>query len=110
MKNGAFVVELGFDGHDSPSGLAPGAAAEGELALGSDRRALVLPSGAFLQASGDALFVLDPDGKSAHRRAVRLGRRTPSQVEILSGMAPGERTLTSDYATYGRIDRIDLTR
>jgi HlyD family secretion protein len=108
VKNGAFVVELGFREGDSPVGFAPGAAAEGELALGSDRRALVLPAGAFLQASGDTLFVLDPDGKSAHRRAVRFGRRTPNQVEILSGLAAGERAVISDYSTYGRIDRIDF--
>jgi HlyD family secretion protein len=110
VQNGSFTVLLSFD-HGSPPGLTPGAAAEGSLALGSDRLALLLPAGAFLQTSGgDTLFVLAPDGRSARRRPVRLGRRNATQVEILSGMAPGERAVTSDYVTYVRIDRIDFVR
>jgi HlyD family secretion protein len=108
VKSGVFTVDLTFDGR-MPTGLSPGATADGKLSLGSDRTGLVLPAGAFLEASGgDYVFVLDADGKSAHRRRVKLGRRNGEQVEVLSGLGAGEHVIISDYATYDRIDRIDL--
>ncbi len=108
VKSGVFTVDLTFDGQ-MPTGLSPGATADGKLSLGGDRAGLVLPAGAFLEASGgDYVFVLDEGGKSAHRRRVKLGRRNGEQVEVLSGLSAGERVITSDYATYDRIDRIDL--
>ena len=77
--------------------------------MGGDSRAVILPVGPFLEASGgDYVFVLDSDGASAHRRRVKLGRRNAEQVEVLSGLHPGDRVITSDYATYDKIDRIDL--
>lgn len=106
VKNGAFTVEVEFT-HGKPADAAPGAAIEGELTLGGDRSALVLPSAA-TQVSGD-LFVFSPDGRTARRRTVRFGRRNPTQVEVLSGLAPGERVIVSDTSTWSQIDRIDLT-
>jgi HlyD family secretion protein len=109
VKGGTFVMDLAFDGH-MPQGLSPGAAAEGKLSLGGDSRGLILPAGAFLEASGgDYVFVLDADGQSAHRRRVKLGRRNTDQVEVLGGLAAGDRVITSDYSSYDKIDRIDLT-
>ncbi len=108
VKNGVFTVDLAFDG-PMPTDLSPGATADGKLSLGSDRPGLVVPAGAFLEASGGAyIFVVDADGKSAHRRRVKLGRRNGEQVEVLGGLVVGERVIISDYSTYDRIDRIDL--
>lgn len=106
VKNGRFTADLAFAGA-MPGDLISGAAAQGKLSLGSDRRGIILPAGAFLEASGgDYVFVVD--GGSAHRRRVKLGRRNVEQVEVLSGLGPGERVITSDYAAYEKIDRIDL--
>jgi len=108
VKGGVFTVDLTFDGK-TPSDLSPGATADGKLSLGSDRQGLILPAGAFLEASGgDFVFVLDGDGKSAHRRRVKLGRRNSEQVEVLSGLSSKDRVIISDYSTYTGIDRIDL--
>jgi HlyD family secretion protein len=108
VKNGAFVVEIDFTGRQ-PVGATPGAAIEGELTLGADKPALVLPSAAIAQGNGD-LFVVSPDGRTARRRTVRFGRRNPAQVEVLGGLAPGERAIVSDTSTWSRIDRVDLTK
>jgi HlyD family secretion protein len=106
VKNGVFTVDLAFTGA-MPDDLTTGAAAEGKLTLGGDSRGVILPAGPFLEASGgDYVFVLD--GGSAHRRRVKLGRRNVMQVEVLSGLKPGDRVITSDYARYDKIDRIDL--
>jgi HlyD family secretion protein len=106
VKGGTFTADFAFQGA-MPTGMTSGAAAQGKLTLGGDRNAVILPAGPFLEASGgDYVFVLD--GGSAHRRRVKLGRRNVEQVEVLSGLVPGDRVITSDYANYATIDRIDL--
>ncbi|HWM62099.1 MAG TPA: HlyD family efflux transporter periplasmic adaptor subunit, partial [Rhizomicrobium sp.] len=103
VKGGIFTADFFFQ-DAMPADLTTGAAAEGKLTLGGDRQAVILPAGPFLEASGgDYVFVVD--GGSAHRRRVKLGRRNVMQVEVLSGLKPGERVITSDYAGYDKIDR-----
>jgi HlyD family secretion protein len=82
---------------------------QGKLELGGDVAAVVLPSGPFLEATGGAwVFVVDADGTTASRRAVKLGRRTPESVEVLGGLKPGDRVVTSDYTGLDRIDRLAI--
>ncbi|MBN9555486.1 MAG: efflux transporter periplasmic adaptor subunit, partial [Alphaproteobacteria bacterium] len=108
VKNGVFKADLGFEGA-MPVGLSPGATADGKLSLGGDSKGLVLSAGAFLEASGgDYVFVLDANGRAAQRRRVKLGRRNLEQVEVLGGLQPGDRVITSDYSAYGQVERIDL--
>jgi HlyD family secretion protein len=110
VQNGIFVAELEFEGA-SPRGLVPGASLLGKLTLGSDDQALILPAGAFLERTGgDWILVLDADGASARRQRIRVGRRNVEQVEVLEGLAAGQRVVTSDYTGFERIDRVDLTR
>jgi HlyD family secretion protein len=109
VKGGVFTVELFFEGK-MPTDLSPGATADGKLSLGGDREGLILPAGAFLEASGgDFVFVIEGDGREARRRRVKLGRRNSEQVEVLSGLKAGDRVIISDYGNYDRIERIDLS-
>jgi HlyD family secretion protein len=108
VKDGGFVVDLAFDGAP-PAGLLRGQTLQGRLSLGEDRPGIVLASGAFLERSGgDWVFVLDAGDTIAHRRRVKLGRRNAEQVEVLSGLAAGERVLVSDYTGLERVDRVIL--
>ena len=108
VKDGKFEIDLAWEGA-TPPGLRRGQAVQGKLELGDDVPAVVLPAGPFLEASGGAwVFVLDNDGSSATRRAVKLGRRTTEAVEVLSGLQPGDRVVTSDYTGLDRIDRLAL--
>jgi HlyD family secretion protein len=108
VKDGVFTVDLAFVG-PTPTGLRPGEAVEGKLALGGDRPALILPAGAFLERSGgDWVMVVDPSGRFAERRRVRIGGRNAEQVEIVSGLKPGDRVITSDYTGFEKIDRVNL--
>jgi HlyD family secretion protein len=109
VRNGQFRIDLDFDGA-SPAALVEGSAAQGRLHLGGDAPAIVLPAGAFLERTGgDWVFVVAADGRSAERRRIKVGRRTSEQLEVLSGLATGERVLTSDYTGLDRVDRIVLT-
>lgn len=110
VHDGKFRIELDFD-TVSPPALIEGADAQGSLQLGGDTQAVVLPAGPYLERTGgDWVFVVAPDGQSAERRHVRVGRRTNEQVEILRGLTAGERVITSDYTGFDRVDRIVLTR
>jgi len=70
------------------------------ITLGAASRAVVAPVGGWLAADNGAFaFVVDADGSHATRRAVRVGRRNPEAVEILSGLNPGDRIVTSNLAS-----------
>jgi len=108
VENGVFMVDLAFV-EAMPNDLLPGQTQQGRIALGSDSRTLVLPAGPFLQhTGGNWAFVVSEDGRSAVRRDIRIGRRNVEQVEILSGLEPGDKVITSDYTSFDRIDRIEL--
>ncbi len=107
VKDRKFEVELAWEG-TAPGGLRRGQAVHGKLELGDDVRAMVLPAGPFLEASGGAwVFVVDHD--VATRRSVKLGRRNVETVEVLEGLQPGDRVVTSDYTGLDRIDRLALS-
>lgn len=110
VTNGTFAVDLDFV-EASPEGLLTGQTVQGKLALGADIMTTVLPAGAFLERTGgDWVFVLAADGHSAERRTVRIGRRNTDQVEILSGLTPGDKVIISDYAGLDRARHIDLKK
>jgi HlyD family secretion protein len=98
VTEGRFRVELGFRGNP-PAGLNRGQTLDVRLVLGADRPAIVAPSGGWLDAGGTTAFVLDGDAKAV-RRAIVTARRNPDQVEIVSGLAPGERIVTTALTTY----------
>ena len=109
VRNGQFRIDLDFDGA-SPTALVEGSAAQGHLQLGGDTPALILPMGPFLERTGgDWIFVVDPDGRSAERRRIKVGRRTSEQLEVLSGLRVGQHVITSDYTGFDKVDRIVLT-
>lgn len=110
VRSGQFNIDLDFDG-ESPPDLVSGKAIQGRLQLGDDRPAKIIPTGPFLERSGgDFVFVVTENGKSAERRQVKVGRRTAEQLEIVSGLAAGERLITSDYTGFDKIDRIVFSR
>lgn len=107
VRNGQFGAELAFVGAQ-PGALRRGQALNAKLSLGESRRALLLPAGPFLAEANGFVFVLE--GAAATRRAVQLGRRNASQVEVLSGLAEGERVLTSSYVGLTDKEQLSLSR
>ena len=82
-----------------PVALNRGQTLDVRLILGADRPAIVAPSGGWLDAGGTMAFVLDGDSKAV-RRAIVTGRRNPDQVEVSSGLAPGDRIVTTALTSY----------
>jgi HlyD family secretion protein len=54
--------------------------------------------------------VLARDGATAERREIRTGRRNNSQVEVLAGLAAGERVVVSSYTAYGKSPRLQISK
>ena len=107
VNNGQFEVDMIFD--EEPDGLRRGQTLQLKLTLGDNSDALLIPNGSFYQdTGGNWLFVVSPDGTQAVRRTVRLGRRNTEFIEILDGLEPGEKVITSPYNSYVDMDRLTL--
>ena len=110
IKEGRFTLEMVF-AKGQPPVLSPGQSMDAQITLGEPAPAAVLPAGPWLGDSGGAhVFVLERGGRDAVKRSVRTGRRSHSQVEILSGLAPGEQVIVSGYAAFGKAERVQLTQ
>ena len=103
-----FKVDLLFTG-PPPQSLRRGQTLDVRLEIGAAHRSLVTGNGPFYEDTGGAwVFVLTKSGTEAERRNVRLGRRNPEQVEVLSGLSAGERIITSSYDSLRAFDRLSL--
>ena len=108
VRNGVFEVDLTFVGAEPPA-LNRGQTLQTKLTLGDPTPALLIPNGAFYNETGGAwVFVVAPDGGEAVKRNVRLGRRNADYIEVLEGLEPGERVITSPYTGFADKDRLDL--
>lgn len=109
VQNGQFQIDLQFTG-DEPAQLQRGQTMQARLTLGDPTPALLIPNGAFYNDTGGGwIFVVTPDGRSAVKRTVRLGRRNSESVEVLEGLDPGEKVVTSPYTGFTDKARLDLT-
>lgn len=108
VENGRFEVDLAFTG-EVPSEIRRGQTLQIRLQLGESGDALLLARGGFHQSTGGAwAFVLDEAAEYAVKRQLELGRRNPRHFEVLSGLSAGEHVITSDYAAFLEMDRVEL--
>jgi HlyD family secretion protein len=108
VNNGQFEVDMQFVG-TPPADIRRGQTLQTRVQLGDASEALLLPRGGFFQdTGGNWVFVLNADGSAALRRDVKLGRRNPEYFEVLEGLQAGEQVLTSEYAAYAEIQRIQF--
>jgi len=109
VRNGAFEIDLQFVGQE-PEDLQRGQTVQIRLTLGDPSPALMIPNGAFYnETGGNWVFVVAPDGGSAVKRQVRLGRRNSEYIEVLEGLDAGERVITSPYTGFAERDRLSLS-
>ncbi len=105
IREGRFEVDLEFVG-ETPE-LRRGQTLRIRLELGDAEDAILIPRGPFISTTGGQwIYVITPDGSSAVRRNIRLGRQNPGHVEIIDGLEPGERVVTSSYESLRDADRL----
>ncbi|MFT4927982.1 MAG: HlyD family secretion protein [Phenylobacterium sp.] len=112
VNRGQFTVEI-----DLPPKLAKlsqpikrGQSVEMVITLGkSFNDALLLTKGAFFMSTGgNWAFVLNKDGDSAQKRAIKVGMKNRNYYQILSGLNKGDRVITSSYSMFDKADTIVL--
>ena len=108
VRNGRFAVDLTF--LDSvPANIRTGQTFRIKMELGESKQALLIPRGAFYQSTGGQyIFVIDAEGKTASKRAIRLGRMNPKYYELLEGIKAGEKVITSSYDNFGKAEKLIL--
>lgn len=107
VRNGQFQVDLTFEGAEPQ--VQRGQTLQAKLVLGDPAPALLVPNGSWYTDTGGAwVFVVVPGGGSAVRRDVRLGRRNTTMVEVLDGLQPGERVITSPYTGFTDKTRLSI--
>jgi len=108
VRNAKFKAEFRFS-ETMPTNIRTGQTYYMNLQLGQNDDAVIIPRGAFYQETGGKwVYVLTANGKRAVKRDVRIGRQNPKYYEVIEGLNPGERVITSSYANYGDADMLEF--
>lgn len=106
VKNGRFMVELNFinqNNLDLKQGISFGV----RINLSEKAETIVLTKGSFYQdTSGKWIFVVN--GNKAEKRTIKLGRENPLYYEVLEGLKPNDRVITSSYQDYKDVEILNI--
>ncbi len=75
--------------------LRPDMYAEAEIDTGTDEPVIAVPDSAVIDSGDRQIVIIDKGGGTFEPRAVRLGRRGSSYIEIREGVSEGEVVVTS---------------
>ncbi|GGM79162.1 ABC transporter permease [Dyadobacter beijingensis] len=101
ILSGRFEVDMKFD-NGAPELVKRGQSAPIRLQLGQPSQATLLPVGGFFsETGGNWVYVVGDGGKRAAKRKITLGRKNPEYFEVLEGLQPGEKVITSSYENFG---------
>ena len=104
VRDGKFKADFKFDG-EQPDNIRAGQTYYLNLQLGQPEEAVIIPRGTFYQKTGGKwIYVVNKEGSKAVKREIRIGRQNPQYYEVLEGLEPGEKVITSGYDTYGDSD------
>jgi len=105
---GKFRVDLVFTTR-TPADLRRGQTLQVRLVLGDLSRAILLARGGFYNTTGGRwVYLLGAGSNEAFRQDIELGRQNTEVYEVLKGLKPGDRVITSSYETYSQYERIIL--
>ncbi len=108
VRQGKFRCDFIFRG-ERPENIRTGQTYYLDLELGQPEQAVLIPRGTFFQTTGGQwIFVLSADGSKAYRRTIRIGRQNPQHYEVLEGLEPGERVVTSGYEAFKDNEVLDI--
>lgn len=110
VRDGKFKADFKFDG-TLPENIRTGQTYSLNLQLGQPEEAVMIPRGTFYQKTGGRwIYVVTEDGSKAYKREIRIGRQNPQYYEVLEGLQPGEKVITSGYDNLGDNDCLILKR
>jgi HlyD family secretion protein len=108
VVNGQVTTRLRF-GDEKPAGLRQSQRLAVRILIDQRDNVLMVDRGAFLDQDGGGFVYLVHDNV-AERHPVRLGAASIAKVEILDGLAEGDRIVISGTDTFNNAARVILTR
>lgn len=110
VLNGRFEVDMEFVSEE-PEGIRRGQSQHIRLELGDPGEGLLLTRGGFYQKTGGQwVYLVDESEEYAVRQAIRLGRQNTEVFEVLEGLKPGDRVITSSYESFGDVQKLILSK
>ena len=101
VRAGKFQADFKFS-EEQPANIRTGQTYYLNLQLGQPESAVLIPRGTFYQKTGGKwIYVISPSGDKAVKREIRIGRQNPQYYEVLEGLEPGEKVITSGYDNFG---------
>jgi len=110
ITNSRFQVDMEFK--DSvPQGIRRGQTLQIRLALSDEMQAVILPKGGFYQQTGgNWIFKVNESGDKAYKVDIQLGLQSPDYYQVLQGLKPGDKVVTSSYENYGNMQELILKK
>lgn len=110
VTNGRFQVDMGFI-DQVPQGIRRGQTLQIRIAFSDEVEALQVSKGGFFQQTGgNWIFKVSDDGKLAYKVDLQLGRQNPDHYEVLKGLKPGDKVITSSYENFGNMQELILKK
>jgi HlyD family secretion protein len=108
VVNGTITVDVKLDG-ELPPGAVPQLSVDGVIDLQRLKDVLFVGRPAFGNPDSTiSLFKYDPDGKTATRTQVKVGKASVTQIQILDGLKESDRVILSDMSRYDSTDKVRL--
>ncbi|MDD4438639.1 MAG: HlyD family efflux transporter periplasmic adaptor subunit [Tissierellia bacterium] len=106
VRDRQFEVDLVFT-DEKPDNVRIGKSYRVQVELDQPDSAIVIPRGDFFQVTGGQwIYKVSNSGDKAIRTPITVGRQNPVQYEILSGLEPGEKVITTGYANFGEAEEL----
>jgi HlyD family secretion protein len=110
VTNGRFQVDMEFESA-VPEGIRRGQTLQLRLELGDETEALLLPKGGFYQQTGgNWIFKVNSNGTIAYKTEIQIGRQNPDYYEVMQGLKPGDKVVTSSYENYNNMQELILKK
>ena len=110
VDNGRFQVDMEFV-NKVPKGIRRGQTLQILLALSDERQSILLAKGGFYQQTGgNWIFKVSADGSKAYKVDIQLGNVNVDYYEVLQGLQPGDKVVTSSYENYGTMQELVLKK
>jgi multidrug resistance efflux pump len=107
-QNGTVTVEIALEG-ELPRGARPDLSVDGTIEIERLIDVMYVGRPAYGQAESTVgLFKLEPDGKTASRVNVRLGRASVNTIQVMQGLGVGEKVIISDMSAYDNTNKVRL--
>lgn len=108
VREGKFKVDFVFE-NERPENSKTGQTYKMNLQLGESKETVMIPKGGFFQTTGGHwIFVLDESGKFAVKTPIKLGKQNSNYYEVIEGLNPQDKVVTSSYRAFEDVERIEI--